>query len=353
MMELKIRCDCGQKYKFDVEPVNGRMPFTVACPICGADGTEKANAVLRETIVHQIPAPPASSPQTPPPLAPEPARLRINIPSAGAPSPSTPPPISPLSTTPAPLSRPMTSVAQPAVPGAHTQPGRKPSFALGLLGGFLGALVGAAIYYLVFKVIGYSIIGFQTRLIATFLAFGVGGLAGWGAHFLGRGEGSKELGGITAILVVAGVIGAQYFVALGWWHETTHGFENAGFAMIVDTAKEVVKAIPTGSDAEIRNYLAKDAVGEDEKPDPKAVSDDDVKQFREKQLSEYQDLASGKETREQYFVKHGIDPTKIKKAEDTVEDTFQGLFLLLLLSKVGIFSLIASAGLAFKMSTNA
>jgi len=364
MMELKVQCDCGQKYKFDVEPVNGRMPFTVACPICGADGTAKANAIFSETYVHQIPAPPTpfrpasvpprptSPPTTPPPLTPEQPRLRVNIPAVGAPAPSTPPPISPLAA-PAPLSRTMTSFAKQSVADAQTQPGGKPSFALGLLGGFLGALIGATIYYLVFKVIGYSITGFQTRLVATFLALGVGGLAGFGAHFLGKGEGSKELGGITAILVVAGVIGAQYFVALGWWHKTTHGFEDAGFAMIVDTAKEVAKAIPTGSDAEIRNYLAKDAVGEDEKPDPKAISDDDVKQFREKQLPEFQDLASGKETKEQYFANHGIDPAKIKKAEDTVEDTFQGLFLLLLLSKVGIFSLIASAGLAFKMSTNA
>ena len=121
----------------------------------------------------------------------------------------------------------------------------------------------------------------------------------------------------------------------------------------MDTAKEAVKAVPTGSDAEIRNYLAKDAASADEKPDPKAVSDDDVKQFREKQLPEFQDLASGKETKEQYFAKLGIDPAKMKKAEDTVEDTFKSVFLLLLVSKVGIFSLIASAGLAYKLSTNA
>jgi len=351
MMELKVQCDCGQKYKFDVEPVNGRMPFTVACPICGADGTGKANAMLRETIVHQIP-PPQSSPAPPTPLAPVQSSLRIGG-SGGVPAPSAPPPISPLSAAPAPLARSVTSFAAPAVPGTPSQPGRKPSFALGLLGGILGALIGATIYYLILKIIGYSVTGIQTRLAGTFLAFGVGGLAGWGAEFLGRGEGSKELGLITAILVVAGIIGAQYFLALGWWHETTHGFEDAGFGAIMDTAKEAVKAVPTGSDEEIRNYLAKDAANEDEKPDPKAVSDDDVKQFREKQLPEFQNLASGKETKEQYFAKKGIDPAKLKQAEDTVEDTFQGLFMLLLLSKVGIFSLIASAGLAYKLSTNA
>ena len=324
MMELKVQCDCGQKYKFDVEPVNGRMPFAVTCPICGADGTGKANAILRDTIVHQIP-PPRSSPPPPPPVAPMQSSLRIGG-SADVPATSAPPPISPLSAAPAPLARPVTGFVPQAVPGTPSQPGRKPSFALGLLGGFLGALIGASIYYLVFKIIGYSVTGFQTRLVATFLAFGVGALAGWGAEFLGSGEGSKELGLITAILVVAGVIGTQYCLALGWWHETTHGFEDAVFGAIVDTAKEAVKAVPTGSDEEIRNYLAKDAANEDEKPDPKAVSDDDVKQFREKQLPEFQDLASGKETKDQYFAKLGIDPAKMKKAEDTVEDTFKSVF---------------------------
>src|SRR5580704_6661744 len=45
-MELKVVCDCGQKYKFDVEPVHGRMPFPINCPICGADGTPLANNLL-------------------------------------------------------------------------------------------------------------------------------------------------------------------------------------------------------------------------------------------------------------------------------------------------------------------
>jgi hypothetical protein len=29
MMEIKVHCLCGQKFKFDVEPVNGAMPFPV------------------------------------------------------------------------------------------------------------------------------------------------------------------------------------------------------------------------------------------------------------------------------------------------------------------------------------
>ena len=47
-MELKVQCDCGQKFKFDVEPVNGAMPFTVNCPNCGVDQTHAANAILAQ-----------------------------------------------------------------------------------------------------------------------------------------------------------------------------------------------------------------------------------------------------------------------------------------------------------------
>ena len=56
-LEIKVVCDCGQKYKFDVEPVNGLMPFAVRCPICGVDGTQKANVLLAQALAHRPPAP--------------------------------------------------------------------------------------------------------------------------------------------------------------------------------------------------------------------------------------------------------------------------------------------------------
>jgi len=55
-MEIKILCGCGTKYKFDVEPVNGRMPTKVQCPGCGADGTTDANQILAQKIPY-VPRP--------------------------------------------------------------------------------------------------------------------------------------------------------------------------------------------------------------------------------------------------------------------------------------------------------
>jgi hypothetical protein len=46
MIPVKIYCACGQKYAFDVQPTDTRMPVPVACPVCGRDGTEDANRFL-------------------------------------------------------------------------------------------------------------------------------------------------------------------------------------------------------------------------------------------------------------------------------------------------------------------
>jgi hypothetical protein len=72
MMPIKILCGCGQKYAFDVEPVNGRMPTRVACPVCGADGTAAANEIIAQNLPAQPPAAPIQGLRTvaSPPVSP-------------------------------------------------------------------------------------------------------------------------------------------------------------------------------------------------------------------------------------------------------------------------------------------
>jgi hypothetical protein len=72
MIPVKIECGCGQRYAFEVEPMNGHMPTAVKCPACGADGTAAANALIAQL------APPQSAAS-----APAPTRIRL---SASAPS---------------------------------------------------------------------------------------------------------------------------------------------------------------------------------------------------------------------------------------------------------------------------
>jgi hypothetical protein len=105
-MELKVICPCGTKYKFDVVPVNGRMPIAVACPVCGADGTEQANELLGQSppsapvSILIAPGPvaqavPVVAPAVPPPLPS--GGLRINRAA------ELPPPIAPRANAPSPI----------------------------------------------------------------------------------------------------------------------------------------------------------------------------------------------------------------------------------------------------------
>jgi hypothetical protein len=77
-MTIKVQCPCGSKYSFEVEAVDGRMPFAVNCPTCNADGTELANQFIAETSgkpklkVH-VAAPLAASDEPPPPRPPLPS----------------------------------------------------------------------------------------------------------------------------------------------------------------------------------------------------------------------------------------------------------------------------------------
>jgi hypothetical protein len=337
-MELKIVCQCGQKIKFDVEPVNGQMPFTVICPVCTADGTTTANARLAEFFAQQPPAPMTVS--APPSAAPVPGRLRINRPApVSAPAPETPEIESAAPTAIRPL--------RPALADATNHPAKKPNFAMGMLGGFIGAAVGVMIYFLIFKFTGLRI---------KLLAIGVGALAGWLAELFGKGEGSKELGGITAVFVLAGIIGAQYFVARDWWHESTQleaKLADTAYTFSVTEAKEAMKIIPTGSDSEIRTYLAKKAGEEGDRISPATISNKEVSEFRENRLPEYRALASGEISKEKFLEDHNLKVARTNEDVAADDNTFKGVFLLLLLSKVNLFSLAAAAGLAFKLSTNA
>lgn len=65
IVPVKVECECGQHYAFDVEPINGFMPYTVNCPTCGADGTARANEIIASQL--------ASAPSSPPPFTPAPA----------------------------------------------------------------------------------------------------------------------------------------------------------------------------------------------------------------------------------------------------------------------------------------
>jgi hypothetical protein len=73
MITVKVECDCGQRYSFDVEPVGAGMPSSVACPVCGADGTSRANEVLARSTAPLAIAAQSSGPSDRLPIVPPPS----------------------------------------------------------------------------------------------------------------------------------------------------------------------------------------------------------------------------------------------------------------------------------------
>lgn len=46
-MDIKVHCRCGQRYRFEAEPEDGKLPLPICCPACGADGTAEANSFIQ------------------------------------------------------------------------------------------------------------------------------------------------------------------------------------------------------------------------------------------------------------------------------------------------------------------
>jgi hypothetical protein len=188
MTELKVQCDCGQKYSFDVEPVNNQMPFRVACPSCGVDGTEKANSLLQAQAPVAVAAPALASA----------GGLRLNV---APPVAAAPPPI-PAAAQRYPVS---TSASRMPMPGVARAPKNKDgtsNLALGIVGAVIGAAIGAGLMYGFFAL---------TQLRFPLMGTGVGALTGLGARILYRGTDSA-LGAIAGGIAAAAVVGAFFLM---------------------------------------------------------------------------------------------------------------------------------------------
>ena len=72
---IKIQCGCGQRYAFEVEAAGDLEPNSIACPVCGMDGTAAANAAIAQSLSAQpaVAAAPAATPRI---------RLSVSTPSA-------------------------------------------------------------------------------------------------------------------------------------------------------------------------------------------------------------------------------------------------------------------------------
>lgn len=334
-MEIKVQCDCGQKFKFDVEPVDGRMPWEVNCPVCGLSGTDKANWIIAHSVPTATPppltpigsvtsAPPIRVPiptssatpvdQPTPPTEPPKARLVINRPQANPVASAAAPP--PLTTMPAP--RPA------ARPVAESDAGPTPNFWLSLAGVVLAAILGMALWHLGYRLTGWKI---------GFMALITGCAAGVAPQVLGHYKG-VAMGLLAAFLTLAAILGAQYLNAKHQFSKFVAQvieIEAEGYQAAVEHAKEVVTAIPNGTEQEIRTHLAKEISDDTEVIKPEEIDAEDVADVRG-QLPRLREMAAGKVSKEEYMGEVRID-----------DEELQGTGIVriyLLIRALGIFNIV-------------
>jgi hypothetical protein len=140
---------------------------------------------------------------------------------------------------------------------------------------------------------------------------------------------------------------------MSWWHDTVIATIDSAYGQAVQDARDAMATMPTGSDSEIRNYLVKQGTDEGDDVTANSFTDAQVQDFRKNQLPELKELAAGSISKDEWDAKHGIDAAQEKKDLEAEGETFKGIFLLLLIRKSTIMSLIAAAGLAYRITANA
>ena len=303
-MEIKIQCDCGQKFKFDAEPVNGRMPWEVNCPVCGLSGTDKANWIIAHAAPVPISAPlapigfvssapPAGIPIPPPPSA---VPVAAPVPSAEAPkpklsisrphaAPAAVPPAATQSAVPRPMPRQVVASSMAKEPLSSNT-----LFFRGVLGAFGGAMLGMGIWYGIAVATGYQL---------GIVAWGVGALTGFGARVMAR-EGNTALGVVSAFFAAAaillgGTLAVHHMIA-GELGGLSH--ENLSHEIYTSSVKEAKEAGSLDTDAQIKAFLAKREGGSESD-----ITSEDLETFKKDELPEMKELASGL-TEKEYSARH-------------------------------------------------
>ncbi len=260
--EVKIECGCGTRYKFDAEPVNGQLPYTIQCPNCNADGTAAANEYLRLVSPPSIPPAQSQAPESAPvqPRAPEPQTARR----------SSPPPFR----------------AAPAAPGAKQRAYGEPNIMMGTVGAAAGAFVGMLVWFALIKF---------AHLELGIIAWGVGIATGFACRTLGAGY-SQKLGIIAGAFAFVAIVGGEFLATKSYFNQLMEKMVVGAYDNRMAYAK---KAVEAKNDQEIRTLLAAQQSEEGDQVTPDSIKDSDLDEFR-KELPKLQDFVKGKPGRTQF-----------------------------------------------------
>jgi hypothetical protein len=328
VMDVVVPCDCGTRFSFSVEPVNGRLPegAELLCPNCGKDGVPLANRVIGEDLRRQqreqarkdqesaAQQPKKNGwltkkkePQFDPPAKPDPYSTSYSAPTY-----------------------------DPYASGVEKNKGdgsvyQGPNRVRGIIGALLGGLIGAAIWAASVYYTGYEI---------RYVAVGVGGLAGLGSRWLGGGR-DYHLGLFASACAFVAILVGVYFGAK-LYTEKTISVEVATFEY--ETRLEHAKdATELRSQEEYKDFIAASKSTLYKPIDPATITAKEVLEFQGTELPKLRKFAAGEPTRATFIE----EERKAFLAKQTPKD-----FFIIAITPYLFLWVFAGVGLAWKIASD-
>ncbi len=313
-MEIKVIHACGTKFKFEVEPEDGAMPFAIQCPSCGEDATEDANAVITQTVT--------ASATAPPPTPARPAFVRPAATPAGvtaAPPPPPPPPPAPkpglsLGSShgkPAPATEKKAESAPAAAPAKSAKKGGsivasdEPHLPLAITGAFIGAAIGMGLWYAMIHYLHFA---------SGWVAWGVGVLAGFGSRALGRAP-TQLFGVIAAVFALLGILGGSYMALSEDVNNFIAEHTKEAYEEKLAYAKKMADA---KDDAALRAILSEEGKGKEEATDAELAR-------LKTELPRLKDFAAGKPSKAEFQKQEADKIREVVSMAEVMKESF-GIF---------------------------
>jgi hypothetical protein len=290
VMDVVVPCDCGTRFSFAVEPVNGRLPegAELLCPNCGKDGVPLANRVISEDL-RKAQRDQQRREQEAEALQPKKSSwLKREKKPEKKKEPAAPDPYA-TSAYDAPAYDPYARGLEKNKDDDSVFSG--PNRIKGIIGALLGGLIGAVIWAASVYFTGYEI---------KYVAVGVGALSGLGSRWLGGGR-DYHLGLFASACAFVAILVGVYFGAK-LYTEKTLSVEIAAFeyGLRLDKAKE---ADELKTMEEYKDYIAASRSTIFKPVPPESITAKEVMAFQTTELPALKKFAAGEPSREQFIQK--------------------------------------------------
>ena len=327
VMDVVVPCDCGTRFSFSVEPINGRLPdgAELLCPGCGKDGVPLANRVINDDLRKQQREKERQEREA---AAQQPKKngwLKLDKKKQNNEAAQPDPHAS--SAYPADAHDPFAKARNKDDDSVYTGPNRVKGIAGALVGGMLGAAAWAATVYFT----GYEI---------KYVAVGVGALTGLGSRFIGGGR-DYHLGLFASACALVAILMGQFFAAQIYLDKTLSvELARMEYEMRLDEAKEAAE-LKTQED--YREFIAASKSTIYKPVAPESVTAKEILDFQAAELPKLKKLANGEPAKEAFIQ----EERKSFLAKQTVKDIF-----ILSISPYLFFWVAVGVGAAWKLASD-